>query len=807
MRVSIEPEEFTAAPGAVVTVRVSVANDRDVIEGYVADVLGTAVTVVSVAPAELPLFPGRAGAVTLVLRIPPGQPAGRQVLQVRVRSQLDGRSETKPFALVVADAPKATLRLDPQVVTARKQADLSVIITNTGNVDLDLLVQGGDPERVLTVTSSPPMLHAPAGQQATARVSAKGKRPFFGSPVVHPLKVEALCEGVALSGQATVIQKPRIPRAALALLALLAAVALWAVVLLSGVKTVVNQADQGRADAAAAAAAQEAALAKANKVGSIIGHVVTQATAAPVPGATVELFQGSTKVSSAASDERGLFTLPNLLPGGYQVRGSADGFVQLWFPASTIAPGASTIQVVGGGSQTIAFALPGLPGSIKGQVVAAGGSGGVTVNVAISSLTGTPPAIPSVVTDAAGSFQLDNLPTPATYSLTFVKAGFSDGAIQVPLAPGENPKQIDPVTMLGAPGQISGVVRGATSAGTVDLAGVLVTVSDGKTTVTSATPTVGASRTYLVSGLPTPGTYSVTFALQGFVPTTISVTLGPGQKADGLVTTLAGVSNAISGIVVDTGGHPLGGVTVTATNGSATSTATSLTTAGSVGSFTVSGLPTPSTFIVTFTLAGYQTTSLQVTLGSGGPGTGLTATMAPLTATISGTVRDAGGPVAGATVELTNGTFTATVISVSAPAAKLGAYAFSGLTPGTYSLRVSDQPNHGSFTIQVSVAQGETKVQDLLLPAPGSIGGTVAACSGSGPAGVTVTVTSNGAAFGPPVTTNAAGFYVVPNLPLNRPYQVTFVYPDGHRASVVVALTTTLPSATVNWPPVPTGAC
>ena len=71
----------------------------------------------------------------------------------------------------------------------------------------------------------------------------------------------------------------------------------------------------------------------------------------------------------------------------------------------------------------------------------------------------------------------------------------------------------------------------------------------------------------------------------------------------------------VSGVVTD-GTIPLGDVTVTTTvNGQEVTTGTPTT--GAVGTFVLSDLPTPATYVLTFTADGYATRTVVVGLGPG----------------------------------------------------------------------------------------------------------------------------------------------------------------------------------------------
>jgi hypothetical protein len=105
-----------------------------------------------------------------------------------------------------------------------------------------------------------------------------------------------------------------------------------------------------------------------------------------------------------------------------------------------------------------------------------------------------------------------------------------------------------------------------------------------------------------------------------------------------------------------------------------------------VGTYTVSNLTVPGTYTMTFTLAGYDVETSTVTFAAAGEQPPLDIVLSSTNAAVRGAVTHAGGGVAGATVELSDGTLTRTTQSASNPA---GAFEFPGVAPGRYTLRVT----------------------------------------------------------------------------------------------------------------------
>jgi hypothetical protein len=142
---------------------------------------------------------------------------------------------------------------------------------------------------------------------------------------------------------------------------------------------------------------------------------------------------------------------------------------------------------------------------------------------------------------------------------------------------------------------------------------------------------------------------------------------------------------SLSGAVVDGAGLPVGEVKVTtAVGGKEVSTVTP--TAGSVGQFSLAGLPTPGTFLLSFAKPGFRTEVTAVTLAAGQQRSDVNIVLHPATGSVSGVVKlpDGNGvgdvkvAVIGAAGDLATASYTAGTV---------GGYRLAGLaTPGNYTI-------------------------------------------------------------------------------------------------------------------------
>ncbi len=217
--------------------------------------------------------------------------------------------------------------------------------------------------------------------------------------------------------------------------------------------------------------------------------------------------------------------------------------------------------------------------------------------------------------------------------------------------------------------------------------------------------------------------YELHFAKAGFDSQSFVVTPPSDGSRVKLDVQLLPAKGSVSGVVVATDGTPLGGVDIVVTDGTLTFSTTSSTTAGSVGSWSLSGVSTPSTYTLTATLRGFGTEVLQLPMDPGAQKTGVRIVMTPGVGSIAGHVTAAGKPLGGVTITASNGDLTRTTTTLTA--GDSGFYTFPQLPlPGDYTVTV-DVPGYVTQTRRVAVTGNETGVDFALLKTTGTITGIV----------------------------------------------------------------------------------
>ena len=735
MRVELAERSFILSPGSSVIVDIDVFNTGDTIDGITARVIGLDVDWITSTPAQLALFPETNGRIQLRITLPAEFPAGDHTVTVEVTSSVNRQDVAyADIDLSVVPITKASMMLVPAVVLGKGKGRFTIMAENTGNTPVSLAFAGTDPERAVQFKFEPTVVEVPPGETIGTALLVRGKRRFLGADTNHPITVLAEVGSEQLEAQGTFSQRPVISRGPLTMVVLVLVVALWAFAFLFGLSKVLGR-DQlaksvpasffasapGGAGGTPAGAVSKQGAASADLGGSIAGSVNALSTTNGVGRITVEAIResknGPVLVSSAATQEDGTYALEGLLPGVYKLRFSSSGFKEAWFPAGTTITNAKPIPV-SATTQTkgINVTIEGLPGSLSGKVDPGFASSAVPVSVSVRQIVNSVPASSPVgggTTDALNQFIVSNIQTPGTYELTFNATGYQSTTVTQTLRGGEQ-LVTNTVRLNANPGTISGLVTDGTS----PLGGVVVTaIADGKA-LTSATPTSGIVGRFTIPNLPSPQTYLMTFSKDGFGAETITVDLGPGQDKNDLVITLTGGVGSVSGkAFADDHTTPLGDVTVTVAGGTTSLTTKTLSAGTQKGTYIVSGLPTlpsPAKYTVTFVLAGRETQTVPVSLGSSGLASDVDGVLPSILAKISGTITgsDAPGGLANATIAVTDGSTTRLATSASSPA---GFFAVVGLPEGQYTVTVSAAGYKPKTTIVLITAGVDITSFNVLL--------------------------------------------------------------------------------------------
>lgn len=738
------PDRLILQPGTPAITAVEVSNTLPVIDGLTAAVVPVDGLATSVTPALLPLFPDASGTLDLELVAGPHFPAGTHQVVVQVRSSVDPDQRLDlVLSVEVVPAPAVTLAVEPPARRAHHRASYRLVCTNEGNTVLDVGLASQDPAKGVAAKVVPDVLSIAPGQVAYSELRVKARRHLLGNERRHQLTVLAGAGDQEAEALAAFRQPPVLSPGARTAAVLVAIVALWAGVFLVALKKA-NSSDPLTKDVppsfyAAIASSQPVnasafgalghpgllasassgdipagAVPKTGVVigvgGTIDGTLVAQSTGSGIGRITVQAWRqsptGPQLVASAATGSDGSYSIVGLLPGDYEIEFSATGYQTVWYPSAPDQTEATPVAVAAqADTNGVNATIDGLAGSISGTVDT-GQTPSPPVTVTVTAEQGSGHVIATTTTNSSGGYIVSGLPAPGTYDLSFSAAGYQVASDSEEIAGGEA-HIASTVTLSAADGTIGGTVTD----GKNPLGGVVIVANAGGQTVTSATPTSGPVGQFSIPNLPTPATYLLTFSDQGYGSDTIAQFLGPGQSITNLHVTLAGGAGQISGEVTTSTGTPLGGAAVTVDNLNPKATTTTLT-AGSIGSYLLSGLPTPGTYTITFSLSGYQPETTSVTLASSGSATDVSVQLPPDQGSISGTVTSSSGaPLSGVAVAITDGTTVENTTTTSSPS---GGFSLGGLAPGSYSVTFS-LTGYNNTTVLVHLNPGQAATASATL--------------------------------------------------------------------------------------------
>lgn len=794
MHVDITPRRFELTPGVPQAIHITISNTDTVIGGYAVRVLGADPSWVSMDAGDISLFPDESRLVTVMITLPAGMTAGERRLSVQVRELTPPEESTvEDIVFTVPEAAAVGLRVDPMAITAGRTARLNLLLDNTGNTTLHQRLHGQDPEGRVRFRFDPPVVRLEPGEHALVDMRATAKQPFLGNPVVRPLEVRLTDpdyvptapppeatekdekaglaapklrrrkkvppriddEDIPALASATFIQKAMVSRGPISLLGLLLAVTVFAIVITLALSRIVGQSAADRNLALEIAAAREAG--STSGTSGLAGVVTLLTSGEPVEGVQISVFDAGnteTPLTTAATGKDGTWLVGKLPAGDYKVTFRGAGFVQLWYPQAIDAADAETVTLDADTQQAgLDVALGGTPASIAGTVSGADVSAAtLTLKAPLSgTATGTTTTGDSASTSTAavasegatvmsvpigddGTFLLEDVPSPSVYDLVVEKQGYATSTQRIDVSAGEERTGVE-ITLRQGDGIISGVVRSADG----PLGGATVVATSGQTAVTTMSLTDTGE--FTLRGLPTPASFSIVASLDGYNNQTMSLSLGEGQKYDGVSLSLASSSGVLRGSVLTAADQqPAPGVLVSVTDGEQTVQTATSSDEDDLGEWKVTGLSLPGDYTVTFSrddLAS-QTRSVvldpQNNITSGGQDSGVTAdgikiSMGSATAVVSGIVRQEQSegeaePIGEALVTLSSNSATYTVTTASVPARNAGEYRLDAVPPGNYTLSIS-RNGVSPVSKNVDLLAGVPFVDRTTLPIAASVRGVV----------------------------------------------------------------------------------
>ncbi|HEV3093511.1 MAG TPA: carboxypeptidase regulatory-like domain-containing protein [Solirubrobacteraceae bacterium] len=523
----------------------------------------------------------------------------------------------------------------------------------------------------------------------------------------------------------------------------------------------------------------------------------------PAAGVDVTVFGSSGSAAGYGStDAAGAYMVTGLTPGTYTVEflpptSSGVNAAPQYYDGKTTATSADPVTVADGDFATANADLS-TGGQITGAVTDASTHAGLS-SVEVYAYSSSGGYSGYGYTDANGDYTISSLAT-GTYQVSFYpydNSHVGSGQSGVAVMAGTVTSGIN--TALATGGTITGTLTDAIGGHAVSGVEVEAIASGGGS---SGYEVSGSDGTYRIGALAA-GSYTVEFvpytsaysaystqyyngatSLSSATPVSVSL----GRTTSGIDGTLSG-GGSVSG-TVDGGSSSslLSGVSVSLYSTSYQYYGTATTDAS--GGFFFGGLPAGS-YIAYFNSpnSGYmseyyggttnESSATSFTVTAGQATTGISATL-PAYGSVSGTVTDAstqaGAPGITVAVLSSYGWQIASAVTGTG-----GAYTVVGVPSGTYTVQFAPIGTGSDYLptnrTGVSVTNGATtSAIDEALPAGGTVTGTVTdGTSGTGLAGVTVTLYSLYQQYLISTTTGAGGTYSLPGLPTGT-YEVGFSY-------------------------------
>lgn len=682
--------------GNTVTVELGLVNQADGPRMLTVSVLGLDP---SWLPLPLHVGPVAAGAsrvVELALRPPTGTLPARYPFAVAVQASdpaapgpgLGVTAATMAEGALVVDEPsRLSMEVSPVDSTAVFGRRIEVLLRNTGQsparVELRSEVSNGAHLRL-----SRHRLQVPPGGSARVRGRLTLSRPrMFGGRARHPFLVAARGLGAPTSVTGAVTSRPVFSPLGMKLLAIVTVLGLWAALAGAGIPMLAKsvRGNQANPQAASSPSATPSGSATDGSGGS---------APAPGPGGSKPAKPGPVAVPAAkAAGVRLNGIVTGTSPAGVKVS------LQ---PTSLVDEKAAGAQPVGQSAKTVTESRRTV-GKISAEQLS------VRAQTAVS-------AKQSTVTRQNGSWSFAGISAPGYYLLTFAKPGYQTRQYILNAVDADATEPL-PVAMTAGNGSLTGRISGPAGA----VGGATITISDGQNVVATSSNSSGRIGDWKVDGLSTPGTFLISASKDGLSLESSLVTLAAGQSKSlnlGLRSGMGSLVGTVAGtdsLGVSSG---VGGATVTATDGSITRTATTVTS-GPIGRFTLPALPAPGKYTVTIAEAGFLPQTHQVELGAGQSRAVVDAVLTPATAVVGGTVADSAGlGLVGAGLVLTGPANTYKTMSVSNP---LGSFRFNGVAPGTYVLGAELYGRSTSYATVTAKVGGVASVVLKLAPTPGGV--------------------------------------------------------------------------------------
>ena len=738
-------------PGESAVCRARVTNNSTVSARYAVRLHGLGPVGPYIRLGNDPVEPNTSIDFELPIVVPESFGVGEHGAAIEVRS--DQRQEVPVianFTVGIGTTDHIVAQIVPSVVRQHRRGKFKVEVINKRPVPTEVDLVGSAPNLMVRLDQAHVVLMP--GETVLVKGHTKGPRHGVGEPITHVVTVESTANSMPQYSMASVQQRAIIPWKLRSGFVGLAVLLVWVLIAVVGVLWLSNK--------------------------------------------------NSSKSASTATTQ----------PGGV----AADGSTPVTAPGTGAAGGSTA-----GANGTAAGGAGGAAGGKGGS--SAGGSGSGTGSGSGAAAAGGKPAVPTqtVVRGIvkAGSTGADDgvhvtlTPTNAandtastattgTATPGSAAAGSGAGASMVPansLRAGLGFAD-SATTGRGGAQQSAGAMQqsgdsGATAIPTKRWPARYGTYSgttlDLLRTFTVTSVSSGTDGAFQFSAVPLHRSYELSFAKIGYITKSVIINPTDDGKAVQVDVQLLPGDGLIDGMVT-AGGAGLGGVSVSATDGTVVLASTTSTDAKNRGAWSLDGLSTPGTYTITFSLAGYGTQVAQVVLAAGEKKHNVIIAMTAGVGSLSGTIRTKGNPLGGITVTASAGDKTSSTTSLTEGA--LGTFDFPQLAIGQSYIITAAADGYITQSRSVTITGNQTGVDFDLVTTTGSIIGQVFVKQATGTADAVplvnagVSVSANGLRVNKPTAAAPdAGAFTIGDLPPGS-YLVTISRYDTTTFSQLVTL-------------------
>ena len=701
MKVETLTPVLVAAPGGRVRCRLRVENDAPAPSGFRLRVIGFDPSHILWPPPSPPLEPGSSVELEIELAVPEAFAAGQHAIGIEVTPDRPGMAPVlAAVTLSVGRVEDVAMAVVPAVIRGNRRGRFKLDIDNRSDRPVELELSGEAPD--LEIRMEPEQVTLGPGERVRTSGRISAPRLVGGDPVQHSVTIAARSRSAPVYASATFQQRPLFPRGLRLAVAMLLVIAVGAAGIFVGYRWWDAREQEARphlvdtdGDGILDSPATEEVDTDGDGVPDTPGNELVDSdgdgvvdTPAAVVAAELAEEQAMGPPQEGGSDLPTRATLGGTVAAGDG--GQAEGVNVTLTPVDLGAPLPERATQLG---------------FRNGRLVEVEGFGGGKLwparfgryDPVIRTGIRQTESVPDVTTtDERGVWFFGGITIGQSYEVAFSQPGFDTQAFIV--TPDASGKPIDlPVELQPARGAVRGTVSGPNG----PLGNVELVLSDGDLVFNSASASAGEVGTFEFTGVSTPGTYTLTATAPGLGTEVVQVTLEPGEQRSGVDIRMSAGVGSISGRITEAG-QPLGGVTLTASNGETTVTTTSLTE-GATGTYLFPRLEIPGRYTITASLEGYMTQTRVVNLT--GNATGVDFDMVKRTGTIVGLVESSnGGGLPGVNVRVSRDELAFDTQTAVAPDA--GAFTIPDLPPGTYLVEFS-RYDHAEHSVTVTVAAGQ----------------------------------------------------------------------------------------------------